>query len=50
MWHLIMDLVACLDDPGMVQKRLEYIALRHMAAEVTTPDVEVSGLLLRKLN
>ena len=40
-WHLIMDLIASLSEPAVVQKRLEYIALRHMAAEVTPADVEI---------
>ena len=32
-------------EPKLVQKRLEYIALRHMNADITTADVEVSGIL-----
>ena len=32
-------------EPKLVQKRLEYIALRHMNADITTADVEVSGCL-----
>ena len=40
-WHLLMDLIAVLNTPALVEKRLEYIALRHMSAEVTEADVEM---------
>mmetsp|Transcript_47687 Transcript_47687/g.107048 ORF Transcript_47687/g.107048 Transcript_47687/m.107048 type:complete len:1123 (+) Transcript_47687:100-3468(+) len=40
-WHLWMDLIASLADKAVVQKRLEYIALRHMSAEVTPADVDI---------
>ena len=40
-WHLWMDLIASLKDPAVVQKRLEYVALRHMGAEVTPADVDI---------
>ena len=40
-WHLWMDLIASLKDPVIVQKRLEYVALRHMGAEVTPADVDI---------
>ena len=48
-WHLIMDLISCLDDPTMVKKRLEYIALRHMAAEVTPADVEIFKTIIMEV-
>ncbi|CAE6936609.1 unnamed protein product [Symbiodinium microadriaticum] len=40
-WHLTSELMQSLDEPKLVQKRLEYIALRHMNADITTADVEV---------
>jgi len=40
-WHLLSELLQDLAEPKLVQKRLEYIALRHMNADITTADVEV---------
>ncbi|CAE7349607.1 RTase [Symbiodinium sp. CCMP2592] len=40
-WHLLSELMQSLNEPKLVQKRLEYIALRHMNADITTADVEV---------
>ncbi|CAE7827204.1 unnamed protein product [Symbiodinium sp. CCMP2592] len=40
-WHLISELLQALGQPKLVQKRLEYIALRHMNADITTADIEV---------
>eukprot|EP00439_Symbiodinium_sp_Y106_P044179 s3711_g5.t1 len=46
-WHLLDELLQSLSDPKVVQKKLEYIALRHMNADITTADVEVfKGILL----
>ncbi|CAE7773990.1 unnamed protein product [Symbiodinium sp. CCMP2592] len=46
-WHLLNELLQSLSDPKVVQKKLEYIALRHMNADITTADVEVfKGILL----
>ncbi|OLP87811.1 hypothetical protein AK812_SmicGene30936 [Symbiodinium microadriaticum] len=46
-WHLLDGLMQALSDPDLMQKRMEYIALRHMNADVTTADVEVfKGILL----
>ncbi|CAE7388236.1 unnamed protein product [Symbiodinium pilosum] len=39
-WSLWMDLIGSLDDPMIVQKRLEYLALRHMNTEVIPADVD----------
>ena len=40
-WHLLSELLQSLGQPKLVQKRLEYIALRHMNADITTADVEI---------
>ncbi|CAE7657468.1 unnamed protein product, partial [Symbiodinium sp. KB8] len=40
-WHLLSELLQSLGQPKVVQKRLEYIALRHMNADITTADVEI---------
>ncbi|CAE7254810.1 unnamed protein product, partial [Symbiodinium sp. CCMP2456] len=40
-WHLLSELLQSLGQPQLVQKRLEYIALRHMNADITTADVEI---------
>eukprot|EP00437_Effrenium_voratum_P007644 CAMPEP_0181424432 /NCGR_PEP_ID=MMETSP1110-20121109/14641_1 /TAXON_ID=174948 /ORGANISM="Symbiodinium sp., Strain CCMP421" /LENGTH=1118 /DNA_ID=CAMNT_0023547589 /DNA_START=68 /DNA_END=3424 /DNA_ORIENTATION=- len=46
-WHLLDGLMQALSDPDLMQKRMEYIALRHMNADITTADVEVfKGILL----
>ncbi|CAE7390341.1 unnamed protein product [Symbiodinium natans] len=46
-WHLLDALMQALSDPKIVQDRLEYIALRHMNADITPADVEVfKGILL----
>ena len=39
-WHLLTDLLQALDQPKLLQKRLEFIALRHMNADITTADIE----------
>ncbi|CAE7916593.1 unnamed protein product [Symbiodinium sp. KB8] len=45
-WHLFTDLLQALDQPKLLQKRLEYIALRHMNADITTADIEAFGNIL----
>ena len=39
-WHLLSELLHAMGQPKLVQQRLEYIALRHMNADITTADIE----------
>ena len=48
-WHLWTDLIASLKEPAVVQKRLEYIALRHMGAEVTPADVDIFKSIMMEM-
>ena len=45
-WHLISELQQALGQPKLVQKRLEYIALRHMNADIATADIEACRNIL----